>query len=72
MSQARVYGKFTFKIKFAKAWSWNTLIMETFFRKFAATKRGKHTSKKRRFGTFSFRLCVVSKLCMTGRFYTET
>jgi len=29
--------------------------METFFRKFAAIKRERPTSKRKRYGTFSFR-----------------
>jgi len=47
-------------------------IMETYSRKFAVIRRGRPMSKRRRFGTFSYRLLEDLRLCMTGKFCIET
>jgi hypothetical protein len=40
-------------------------------KKYAAIKREKLTSKKRKYGTSSFKLSGVSRLCTIGKYYIE-
>ena len=53
MSLLLVYGKYLFLI--GLVWLWSTLIMEMSSRRSALTRNERLTSKKRRFGTFSFK-----------------
>jgi hypothetical protein len=45
--------------------------METFSRRSAVIKKGRHISKKRRFGTFLYRLSEGSKHFMIEKFCIE-
>ena len=73
-SPALVCGKFIFSIYdfVNKALWWNMPIMETSSKKFAVIKRGRPILRRRRYGTFSYRLLEGLRLCMIGKFCIET
>lgn len=70
MSPVAPYGKLALIINFIAS-SWNMLITEMYSKKYATIKRERHTSKRRRFGMYSFRLLEALKLFMIAKFCTE-